>query len=320
MRAAAVRAGSLVGVVPVSGCRLSADLTAAYLDRLRLSAAEVSEPTLQSLCRLQAAHISLVAYENLDLHAGEGGAPLPPPRLDPVASAERVALRRRGGYCFVLVDAFAALLTSLGFVVSLHTAGVGESPLAAEKWGNHIVLLVHFGERRFVSDVGLGDGPLRPFELREHAWEEDGYAFRLEATGASTWHFTHHPLGSFRGFDFCLSSSAASVREFGEYHAFYWSHPDSPYRVSGPVLQRVTPERGVLTLRCCTLRRVHPGLPAGSTTIAVAASADEWLALVREHFCMPLIDSPPEQQTSLWLSAKTKHDAWLAQERGREAP
>ena len=51
MRAAAVRAGSLVGVVPVSGCRLSADLTAAYLDRLRLSAAEVSEPTRQSLCR-----------------------------------------------------------------------------------------------------------------------------------------------------------------------------------------------------------------------------------------------------------------------------
>lgn len=62
-------------------------------------------------------------------------------------------MRRRGGYCFVLVDAFAALLTSLGFVVSLHTAGVGESPLAAEKWGNHIVLLVHLGERRFVSDV-----------------------------------------------------------------------------------------------------------------------------------------------------------------------
>jgi len=86
------------------------------------------------------------------------------------------------------------------------------------------------------------------------------------------------------------------------------------------VLQRVTPERGVLTLRCCTLRRVHPGFPAGSTTIAVATSADEWLALVREHFCMPLIDLPPEQQTSLWLSAKTKHDAWLAQERGREAP
>ena len=44
---------------------------------------------------------------------------------------------------FVVVDAYAALLTTLGFAVSLHVGGVGEDPLPEDKWGNHVVLLVH---------------------------------------------------------------------------------------------------------------------------------------------------------------------------------
>ena len=44
--------------------------------------------------------------------------------------AERVAGRQRGGYCFMLVGAFAALLHSLGYRVTLHSSAVCDLPPA----------------------------------------------------------------------------------------------------------------------------------------------------------------------------------------------
>ena len=136
MQTASVRAGSLHGIVPVDPQprHLSEELVAAYLRRLAVAPDTVASPTLEALRALQIAHCDRIAYENLDLYSDEGG-PLPPPPLEPVSSVERVAVRQRGGYCFLLVDAFAALLSTLGFRVSMHTAGVGEDPLPREKWG-----------------------------------------------------------------------------------------------------------------------------------------------------------------------------------------
>lgn len=55
-------------------------------------------------------------YETLDILRA---TPVPP--LDPEESARRI-IAGRGGYCFLLVDAFAALLVSLGFTVAEHHA------------------------------------------------------------------------------------------------------------------------------------------------------------------------------------------------------
>lgn len=70
------------------------------------------------------------------------------------------------------MDAFAALLTHLGYTVSLHTAACGDHPQARKTWGNHVVAVVHFkdGTKR-VADVGLGDGArmtFPPIDLKHH--------------------------------------------------------------------------------------------------------------------------------------------------------
>jgi N-hydroxyarylamine O-acetyltransferase len=214
----AIHAGSLPGVVTVdeSAYRLSEERVDAYLHRLGLSRADVaSAPSLGALTALQTAHVDRIAYETIGVHTGE-----PPPPLDPRSSVERVVVHERGGYCFLLVDAYAALLVSLGFSVSLHCGGVGPYPLPLERWGNHVVLLVHgLGDGPLVSDVGLGDGPAAPFALRTHEWSEGGYTYALreEAARADEWRFVHDSGASFEGFSFRVDTSCTGAREFGRY-------------------------------------------------------------------------------------------------------
>ena len=177
-----------------------------------------------------------------------------------------------------------------------------------------MVVVVHLADgRRFVADVGLGDGPGRPFECVPHTWEENGFRFALEDRGEGVWHFTHDPLGSFQGFDFNLSSSAVESREFAPYHAFYWMHPKSNYRTSGLVLQRMSPAHGIITLRSCTLKCIHPSLPGGSEVWATATTDAEWFAIANEHFSLPLTDMSAQERAALWHVAKRKHDEWIAE-------
>ena len=115
------------------------------------------------------------------------------PSLDPVACAERVALAKRGGYCFILVPAFCALLQHLGFECSLHSASCASLPILPEKEGNHVVLLVHLDGRSFVADVGLGEATRLPIPLTAagpYEWVEAeekqrggaavGFVYRME--------------------------------------------------------------------------------------------------------------------------------------------
>ena len=191
--------------------------------------------------------------------------------------------------------------------------------LAAERLSSrddsHIVLLVHLDDGRlFIADVGLGDGPGRPFELAPGAWEEGGFRFRLDERDGGVWRFTHDPLGSFDGFDVDFSSSATGSSEFTKYHTFYWTHPRSHFRTCGLVLQRMSPVGGIVTLRSCTLKRIHPSLDGGSTVLATAADAQEqWLGLVQEHFLLPLDSLSDQQRGALWKEAMARHAAWLAE-------
>ena len=52
------------------------------------------------------------------IKAGEGWG------IDPAESARRVAVERRGGYCYHLNGALGALLQSLGYDVTGHVGGV----------------------------------------------------------------------------------------------------------------------------------------------------------------------------------------------------
>ncbi|CAK0858810.1 unnamed protein product [Prorocentrum cordatum] len=163
----------------------------------------------------------------------------------------------------------------------------GLPPVPAEKWGNHVVLLVHVDGSSYVADVGLGEGPTQVFPLEEGAWEDRGFRFMLERRPEGCWRWQNDAVHSgLPGMHFDTSSSAASCSEFWDYHEWYWTDESSPYVRSGVVIHRHSP-RGLLSLHSCTLRRTHPDLPRGHEVVATVTTRGAWFELLEEVFSIP---------------------------------
>src|ERR1700756_1969649 len=70
----------------------------------------------EPLGALHRAHLVGVPFENLDIHLGLKIT------IDEAAILNKVVVLRRGGFCYELNGAFAALLRALGFAVRLLSA------------------------------------------------------------------------------------------------------------------------------------------------------------------------------------------------------
>src|SRR5271154_1096827 len=109
-----------------------------YLARLGLK--RPASADLEALRQLQRAHLLAVPFENLSIHLGE------PIVLDQAALVAKVVQRRRGGFCYELNGAFAALLTALGYRVSMLSARVfGAGGLPSPPF-DHLTLRVDLTE------------------------------------------------------------------------------------------------------------------------------------------------------------------------------
>ncbi|CAL1157590.1 unnamed protein product [Cladocopium goreaui] len=288
----------------ISAWVLQEALVDAYLGRLQLCRCA---PTLESLQSLLAAHVDRVIYENLDLQLRR---PLPPLCFE--ESVKRVA-KGRGGYCFLLVDAFAALLCSLGFQVSLHTATCSPVPEPEVKWGDHVVLVVHLPEGPFIADVGLGEGPRWPFKVENASWTEDGFQFAMTSRSGGEWRFDNpvNATGTMTGFAFDFGTSTDGFDEFLRFHDFFWNSKESSY-VKGPVfLHRKTTGRGLLSLFACTLRRSHPEVSGGKEILQVATTKEEWFKIVEDVFLMTLDDLDDEEKDRLWDIVQMQHQSFV---------
>lgn len=149
----------------------------AYLERIGV--ADASAPTLDTLRALQRGHVTRIPFENLEIALGRPIA-LGVPELQ-----DKLVRRRRGGYCFEHTALFAAALERLGFGV---TALLGRVQMGSDKLrpATHALLLVTTAEsaedgRRWLCDVGFGQGPLAPLEFVDGAEaDQDGWGYRLE--------------------------------------------------------------------------------------------------------------------------------------------
>ena len=97
----------------------------AYLARIRYTGP--ATPTYETLRALHYAHLLAVPFENLDIAVKRKIV------LDEDAILRKIIHQRRGGFCYELNGAFAALLKALGFHTTLLSARVardtgGESP------------------------------------------------------------------------------------------------------------------------------------------------------------------------------------------------
>ena len=128
----------------------------AYLQRIGWSG-EVPV-TLETLSRLIRAHMSSIAFENLDVLLGR------PVRLDLDAIQDKLVRRRRGGYCFEHAILFAAAIERLGFNPVRHSARVVLFFPRTETPRTHMFLTVSLPQGRFVVDPGFG-GPAAQFAI-----------------------------------------------------------------------------------------------------------------------------------------------------------
>ena len=101
---------------------LTDEQRARYLSRIGMPERALP-PDVVTLRALQRAHLRAVPFENLDIHLGRSII------LDTDAIVGKIVDDRRGGFCYELNGAFAALLASLGYSVTLHEARVTETSI-----------------------------------------------------------------------------------------------------------------------------------------------------------------------------------------------
>jgi len=116
--------------------------------------------TLQTLRALHALHPAAIAFENIDVLMGHTIS------LEPRAIAEKLAVNRRGGYCYEQNTLFMAVLRALGIpAISVGARVLANSPAGTVMPRAHMLLLVRLAEQHYVADVGFGrltlDAPLQ---------------------------------------------------------------------------------------------------------------------------------------------------------------
>jgi len=148
----------------------------AYLKRIGYQGPiDVTADTLRSL---QVAHLRTVPFENLSIHADE------PIVLQDEALFNKIVERRRGGFCYEVNGLFAWLLRSLGFGVTMLSAGVARPDGGFSPEFAHMTLMVKLSDRWLV-DVGFGDSFLEPLLLDEPGAQVQGsQAFQIHNEGS----------------------------------------------------------------------------------------------------------------------------------------
>jgi arylamine N-acetyltransferase len=260
----------------------------AYLARLGLPRAE---PSLGYLFELHRAHVSKVAYTNLQIIRGR------PAPIELESSVQEV-LAGRNGYCFHLNGAFSWLLRSLGFHVSLHRGYVvrlGETEAAL----NHLVLVVHDLEGMWFVDAGLGDALYEPLPLVPDKYRQGPFQYSLEPCARRDgWRFEHDPSGSFGAMEF--ESAGAQISDFEQAHERLSVSPDSSFKRF--LVAQVREADRVRILRGCMLTTIDD---AGKREEAVD---DPW----RWREAIAGLGVADEGLAELWPTEREKHDAWLA--------
>jgi N-hydroxyarylamine O-acetyltransferase len=143
----------------------------AYLARIHFTRPTAPDP--ETLRRLHLAHLYAVPFENLDISLGREIV------CDQQKFLRKVVESRRGGFCYELNGAFAALLRALGYGVTLLSARVSRADGGASPEFDHLALRVDL-EDPWLADVGFGDSFLEPLRLKPDVEQEQhGRTFRI---------------------------------------------------------------------------------------------------------------------------------------------
>jgi N-hydroxyarylamine O-acetyltransferase len=234
-------------------------------------------PSVDLLRSLHRAHLFTVPFENLDIHLGREIV------CDDGRILHKIVNEKRGGFCYELNGAFAALLRALGFRVTLLSCRVAREDRSYGPEFDHLTLRVDL-EEPWLADVGFGDCFLEPLRLEsrlEH--EQSGRIYRLTSRMTSP-----PPADAVFGLEVMAEGRwkreyafTLQPRELSDFAGMCHYHQTSPE--SHFTRQRIcslpTPE-GRITLSDEKLIETH-----GALRQETSLSGDhEWQAKLRELF------------------------------------
>jgi N-hydroxyarylamine O-acetyltransferase len=202
----------------------------AYLERIAYTGS--TQPSAETLRELHRAHMLAVPFENLDIGLGRKIT------CDEESILRKIVEQRRGGFCYELNGAFAALLRKLGFKVTLLSARVARQDGSSGPEFDHLALRVDL-EEPWLADVGFGDSFLEPLRLKADIEQlQDGRKFRLVEKGDSLQMEMADPEDWKRQYSFTLIPR--QLGEFAEMCHYHQTSPKSSF-TQKRVCSRATP-------------------------------------------------------------------------------
>lgn len=209
----------------------------AYLQRINYSGPlACTGDTLRDLHR---AHMIAVPFENLDIAFGRKIV------VDEEAILKKVVDARRGGFCYELNCAFAALLRALGFNVTLLSARVARTTGGEGPEFDHLTLRVDL-EQPWLADVGFGDSFLEPLRLEAGTEQSDPAGMFRLIEDQGRWHMQRRVSDGNWKAQYSFSLQPRRLEEFAEMCHHHQTSPDSSF-TRNRICSRATPE-GRVTL------------------------------------------------------------------------
>ena len=243
--------------------------TRAYLARIHYSGPTTANP--ETLRALHRAHLVAVPFENLDIHLGRMIT------IDEAAILNKVVALRRGGFCYELNGAFAALLRALGFRVALLSARVARANGGEGPEFDHLTLRVEL-EDPWLADVGFGESFLEPLRLEAGRDQLDPTGtYRLLAQGERLRMEKFVSDGGWKP-QYSFSLQPRRLEEFAGMCRYHQTSPESSF-TQKRICSRATPD-GRITLSEMKLITTSKGEREERNL----ASGEEWSSTLRKRF------------------------------------
>lgn len=210
---------------------------AEYLERIGFFGPIV--PDSSTLKELHLAHLLTVPFENLSLHRDE------PIVLEEGALFEKIVVRRRGGFCYELNGLFAALLSRLGYSVSMLSARVARDEGGFTPEFDHMTLRVE-AAFPWLVDVGFGDNFREPLRLDTQEVQAQGSrSYKIWSSDGSLYLFERLPHRDWK-VQYSFTLEPHQWTDYDRRCAYHQSSPDSHFQ-QNRICTRATPD-GRLTL------------------------------------------------------------------------
>jgi len=247
----------------------------AYLRRIGYTGSIA--PTLETLRRIHRAHLETVPFENLDISLGR------PIVLDEDALVRKVVEENRGGFCYELNGALAALLREMGFRVTLLSARTRHQDGSPAPEFDHLTLRVDL-DQPWLVDVGFGECFLDPLLLRTGTEQrQDPGTFRITQEGASLSVERQQHDGSWKT-EYLFAQISRQLPDFAEMCRYHQTSPQSHF-TQKRMCTRATPH-GRITLSDLKLIVTENG----ARRERILASEEEWRNALKDNFGLVLLN------------------------------